>query len=691
MTPTLSRRTLFGLAGCVWLRGAERWEPRVAENIGDLSDGTLRWLAQMGHRWVVLQGTDKVDAAGKGYWSVDDVRAVQARCRTFGMELHSLMLPIGWLRRPMLGTDGRDGDIANIARSIEAAGAAGVRMMEWRWSPDFVWGADAGYFDEAGRGGAVYKAYDYARVKDAAPYAELGTITRAQLWERMEYFLERALPAAEKVGVKMSLHPKDPPVRVLRGIERLFTNTAEIEKFALGFQSKANGFTFCQGTVTEMGVDVVDAIRRIGGKGRIHHVHFRNVRGRVPRYTETFIDDGDMDMLAAMRAYREVGYQGSLVSDHSPSIPGDLPGGKIGRSFSQGYIRGLVQAADGPARGSAGSVRMKVALGLGLSERAMRFSRMVGVEHVVMPAVFSLGETKRGLVPAADRGPRPEQRLRAWDAAELKRIRDHLAAAGLRGEMIHLGQLHRIALGMAGADEEMGAVKKCIAAAGEAGVPVVEYNFFSVRASEGYGRTTGRGGAGLRDFDASRIAGLAPLENVGTHSREQMWGRLTAFLKEIVPVAEKHGVRLAVHPNDPPVETYRGAAQPLRSLADLKRLITTVDSPANGITLDTGVMTEMGEDAVAAVRYFGQRGRIHHVHFRNVRVTKPYVQYVETFHDEGECDMAGAMRALREVGYGGLILPDHTPEFSGDTPMSEMGWAFAVGYMQALRRAAERP
>jgi len=116
-----------------------------------------------------------------------------------------------------------------------------------------------------------------------------------------------------------------------------------------------------------------------------------------------------------------------------------------------------------------------------------------------------------------------------------------------------------------------------------------------------------------------------------------------------------------------------------------------VDSPVNGITLDTGVMTEMGEDAVAAVRYFGQRGRIHHVHFRNVRVQRANTQYVETFHDEGECDMAGAMRALQEVGYAGLILPDHTPEFSGDTAMSEMGWAFAVGYMQALRRAAERP
>jgi mannonate dehydratase len=136
------------------------------------------------------------------------------------------------------------------------------------------------------------------------------------------------------------------------------------------------------------------------------------------------------------------------------------------------------------------------------------------------------------------------------------------------------------------------------------------------------------------------------------------------------------------------VEVYRGAAQPVRSLADLKRLIAVADSPANGITLDTGVMTEMGEDAAAAIRYFGARDRIHHVHFRNVRVERPYVKYVETFHDEGQCDMAAAMRAFQEVGYSRLLIPDHTPEFAGDNARHEMGWAFALGYMQALSHAA---
>ena len=146
--------------------------------------------------------------------------------------------------------------------------------------------------------------------------------------------------------MKLSLHPKDPPVRSMRGIDRILTDTDAIEEFLDAVDSPANGFTFCQGTVTEMGVDVIDAIRRIGGRGKIHHVHFRGVRGKVPQYVETFIDQGDVDMLAAMRAYKEVNFTGSLVSDHTPKVIGDFAGGRIGRSYSHGWIRGLIQAVN---------------------------------------------------------------------------------------------------------------------------------------------------------------------------------------------------------------------------------------------------------------------------------------------------------------------------------------------------------
>jgi mannonate dehydratase len=328
-----------------------RWEPKVAENIGGADEGTLRWLAQLGLRWVDLQGAEAVDRDRKGWWSAADVRAVREKCREFGLEIACITVPVAWEMSAMLGKPERDRDIERICRSIQAAGEAGIPVFQYRWSPDFYWGPEMGYQPAPGRGGAVYTSFDYDRIKDMPPFPELGEISYDELWKRLTYFLEPVTGAARRAGVKLALHPKDPPQPVVRGIARLFTNVGQIEKLFDAVPDPVNGFTFCQGTVTEMGEDVIGAIRRLGGRGRIHHVHFRGVRGKVPRYVETFIDEGDVDMLAAMRAYRDVGYTGALVSDHTPRLSGDTSGGRIGRSFSHGYIRALIQAVNDEGRG----------------------------------------------------------------------------------------------------------------------------------------------------------------------------------------------------------------------------------------------------------------------------------------------------------------------------------------------------
>jgi mannonate dehydratase len=320
------------------------WEPKVAENIGNLDDATLRWLAQLGLKWVDLQGSDFVDRDKKGYWSPADTRAVVERCAQSELRVACITVPYAWEMNSILGKPERDRDIENICRSIRAAGEAGIPVFQYRWTPD--WGADMGYKTVPGRGGSAYTAYDHELDKDAPPFAQFGPISYDDLWTRLMYFLKPAVEAAERANVKLSLHPKDPPQAVVRGVPRLLRNTEDIERFVDAVPSAASGFTFCQGTVTEMGVDVIDAIRRIGRRGKIHHVHFRGVRGHVPRYTETFIDEGDVDMLAAMRAYKEVGYQGGLVSDHTPRMTGELPGGKLGRTFSHGFIRALILAVN---------------------------------------------------------------------------------------------------------------------------------------------------------------------------------------------------------------------------------------------------------------------------------------------------------------------------------------------------------
>ena len=334
--------------------------------------------------------------------------------------------------------------------------------------------------------------------------------------------------------------------------------------------------------------------------------------------------------------------------------------------------------------------QIKIGKGLrDLSDETLDFFRMLGVRHVVMPSAYSLTQRRRGLVPATDTGPRSEEPLQPWDPEVLKRIKTRIEGKGLVPMMIHLGRVHRVVQGRPDAAAEIEAVKTNIRIAGALRIPVIEYNFIALRGSEGYGRTIGTGGIGLRDYDESRTRDLPPLDNVGTHTREELWERLDGFLRAVIPVAEDSGVRLAMHPNDPPIPVFRGVAQPMRSLADQKELIDLYDSPSNGITLDTGVTTEMGEDAAEAIRYFGSRDRINHVHFRNVRVEVPYYKYLEVPHDAGNCDMLACMKAFKEVGYRYLVIPDHTPEFADDTLGSQMGWAFAIGYLRALQHAAE--
>ena len=329
-----------------------------------------------------------------------------------------------------------------------------------------------------------------------------------------------------------------------------------------------------------------------------------------------------------------------------------------------------------------------------VSETTLQFFRQMGVEAVNMPTQWNedagAGRAMRPLVPPARTGP-PSNQIRKWDEEELRRIRARIEAFDLVPSEARLGITGNILLGLDGRDDDLDVLRTNIEIAGRVGIGVLTYSFTALRASEGYGAIMGggRGGSNLRDFDYDRIKDLPPYDSVGSHSNDVMWDRLTYFLKAVIPTAENAGVKLAVHPNDPPVPVYRGVAQPLGDMDGMKRLIEVVDSPSNCLYFDTGVTTEKGADAAEMIRYFGYRNRIAAVHFRNVRVEVPRFKYVEVFHDEGDCGMFACMKAFHEVGYEGLIDPDHTPGVVGDTADSRMGWAFAIGQIVALRNAVE--
>jgi len=253
-----------------------------------------------------------------------------------------------------------------------------------------------------------------------------------------------------------------------------------------------------------------------------------------------------------------------------------------------------------------------------------------------------------------------------------------------------------------GRDEDIEKVKQSIRAAGKAGLPVVEYNFYAHRIVEGYYEELGRAGAGMTAFDYDRIKDLPPLPEIGAHSLEKMWENVTYFLKAIIPVAEQSNVRMALHPNDPPAPISRGSGQIMATLEGWKRLVNIVKSPSNGITFDCGVTRELGEDPIAVAKYFGARDCINHVHFRNVIVRKPYEKYTEVFLDEGQVNMFAVMQELVKMKYKLGLYPEHPRAIDLDRERTNgivggyakvggggfAGEIYNVGYTRAMLQAA---
>jgi mannonate dehydratase len=285
-----------------------------------------------------------------------------------------------------------------------------------------------------------------------------------------------------------------------------------------------------------------------------------------------------------------------------------------------------------------------------------------------------------------------------WDGDELKKTVDQLKAGGVSLGNLMINGFPKTIYGKPGRDEEIDKVRQSIQAAGKAGVPVVEYNFYAHRAMEGYFEQTGRGGAGLTGSDYDRMKDLPPLPEEGAHNLDEMWANITYFLKAVIPVAEKANVRMALHPNDPPYPLSRGSQQIMGTLAGWKHLIEIVNSPSNGITFDCGVTREMGEDPVEVCHYFGSRDRINHVHFRNPHVMKPYVKYVEGFIDEGDVNLLAVMRELLKVNYTREFYPEHPRGIDYDRERGPIrgypgggGYAgnlYDIAYAKAMLQAA---
>ena len=354
---------------------------------------------------------------------------------------------------------------------------------------------------------------------------------------------------------------------------------------------------------------------------------------------------------------------------------------------------------------------MKLGLGLyrdSLTADNFRFARQAGCSHIVAHLTNYFAGASPDVSSGDDEGWGSCEGAPLWSQEEL----DGLVAAARRHQLevaalenFNPAFWYDVLLDGPLRDRQLEDLKTLIRRVGKAGIPCIGYNFSIAGVWGWFKGPHGRGDAVSVGFDARRCdvdrpipkgmvwnmryaSDTGPGEMVAPISSAELWQRLEHFLKTLLPIAEESGVALAAHPDDPPVEQLRQAARGINQPSQYDRLIGLDSSPANQLELCLGSVQEMSEgDVYDLTDRYAAVGRIAYIHFRNVRGKVP--DYLETFVDEGDIDMARIVSILRAHDFQGVLIPDHTPEMTCGAPW-HAGMAYALGYMRALIQTSDR-
>lgn len=319
----------------------------------------------------IVTATDDKNNYGKAkamdpLWETENLIRLQHMAQDHGLQIYGIenFDPGDWYD-VLLDGPKRDSQMERLKQIIRNTGKAGIRAFGYNFSLAGVWGHQK---NRAARGGALSTCFDASKIPLNAPIPTgevwnmtyqsgdgtfLAPVSSQELWDRLKRFLQEILPVAQEAGVEMALHPDDPPMEGLRGMPRLVYQPELYQKVLDLSENPSNKLEFCMGSIQEMTHgDIYSAIRQYGGQGKISYCHFRNVKGKIPKYDEVFVDEGDIDMLKALRLLKECGFEGVIIPDHTPELDCAAPW-HAGMAFALGYMRAALQQLDEEEKGES--------------------------------------------------------------------------------------------------------------------------------------------------------------------------------------------------------------------------------------------------------------------------------------------------------------------------------------------------